>query len=85
MLFTAAKIGHLNPLPQGEVEAGTRVRNMVIQMEAEGFGHCTNHLECEAACPKQISTDFIAKMNRQLIGSMLGAKKPVSTRRASNE
>lgn len=80
MLFTSAKIGHLNILPQGEVEAAQRVRNMVVQMDAEGFGHCTNHLECEAACPKQISTNFIAMMNRQLFGSMLGAKKPIKAR-----
>jgi succinate dehydrogenase / fumarate reductase, iron-sulfur subunit len=85
MLFTSAKVGHLNILPQGEVEAAQRVRNMVVQMEVEGFGHCTNHLECEAACPKQISTDFIAQMNRQLFGSMLGAKKPVSARRTGND
>jgi len=85
MLFTSAKVGHLNILPQGEVEAAQRVRSMVVQMEVEGFGHCTNHLECEAACPKQISTDFIAQMNRQLFGSMLGAKKPVSARRTGND
>ncbi len=51
-------------LPHGRVESSDRVRNMVSQMEAEGFGHCTNHLECEAACPKQIGTEFIARMNR---------------------
>ncbi len=85
MLFTSAKIGHLNILPQGEVEAAQRVRNMVIQMDAEGFGHCTNHLECEAACPKQISTNFIAMMNRQLFGSMLGAKKAIKARSNKGE
>ncbi len=81
MLFTSAKIGHLNVLPQGKVEASERVRNMVAQMETEGFGHCTNHLECEAACPKQISTDFIARMNREFFASMLTAKKGVANRR----
>jgi len=84
MLFTAAKVGHLNILPQGGAEAADRVRNMVIQMDAEGFGHCTNHLECEAACPKQISTDFIAKMNRDFFGAMLGSKKAVSARKAGD-
>jgi len=63
MLFTAAKIGHLAALPQGEAEHSTRVVDMVLQMESEGFGACTNHLECEAACPKGISAQFIAEMN----------------------
>jgi succinate dehydrogenase / fumarate reductase iron-sulfur subunit len=80
MLFTSAKIGHLNVLPQGKVEASERVRNMVAQMEAEGFGHCTNHLECEAACPKQIGTEFIARMNRSYFGSMLTSRKNISSR-----
>lgn len=80
MLFTSAKIGHLNLLPQGQPEATDRVRNMVGQMEAEGFGHCTNHLECEAACPKEISTDFIARMNRQFMGSMISARENVAKR-----
>ena len=65
-LFTAAKIGHLALLPQGQVERLRRAQNMVNQMDHEGFGHCTNHLECEAACPKGISADFIALMNRDL-------------------
>ena len=80
MLFTSAKVGHLNVLPQGQVEAANRVRSMVSQMEAEGFGHCTNHLECEAACPKQISTEFIARMNREFLGSVLKSKKNQSSR-----
>lgn len=80
MLFTSAKIGHLNLLPQGAPEAEDRVRNMVAQMEAEGFGHCTNHLECEAACPKEISTDFIARMNRQFMGAMVTARETVPRR-----
>jgi len=58
MLFVAAKISHLGLLPQGQPERNDRVRKMVAQMDADGFGACTNHLECEAACPKQISTDF---------------------------
>ena len=85
MLFTSAKLGHLNVLPQGQVEASERVRNMVIQMEAEGFGHCSNHLECEAACPKQISTEFIARMNRDLFGSMLSSKKAIIRRQAGSK
>jgi succinate dehydrogenase / fumarate reductase, iron-sulfur subunit len=80
MLFTSAKIGHLNLLPQGAPEAHDRVRNMVAQMEAEGFGHCTNHLECEAACPKEISTDFIARMNRQFMGAMVASRGTVPRR-----
>lgn len=66
MLFTAAKVSHLGLLPQGEVEAARRVRAMVQQMDKEGFGNCTNHYECEAACPKGIKATFIARMNREL-------------------
>lgn len=80
MLFTSAKVGHLNLLPQGAPEARDRVRTMVAQMEAEGFGHCTNHLECEAACPKEISADFIARMNREFMGSMIAARSNVARR-----
>ena len=64
MLFTAAKVSHLALLPQGQPERWERVRKMVEQMDAEGFGTCTNHFECEAACPKEISVRFIAQMNR---------------------
>ncbi len=67
MLFVAAKVSHLAILPQGAVEAKTRVRGMVWQMDKEGFGNCTNQLECEAVCPKEISVDFIAKMNREFM------------------
>jgi succinate dehydrogenase / fumarate reductase iron-sulfur subunit len=67
MLFTAAKVSQLALLPQGKPERAARVQNMVAQMEREGFGSCTNHGECEAACPKGISLDFIAKMNRELL------------------
>ena len=65
MLFVAAKVGHLAHLPQGRVEAMPRVRNMLAQMDAEGFGNCTNYFECEAVCPKEISVRFIALLNRQ--------------------
>lgn len=67
MLFVAAKVGHLANLPQGKVEAMQRVRNMVDQMDKEGFGNCTNYFECEAVCPKEISVTFIAQMNREFI------------------
>ncbi|MEE8485869.1 MAG: succinate dehydrogenase/fumarate reductase iron-sulfur subunit [Acidimicrobiia bacterium] len=65
-LFTAAKIGHLSLLPQGQPERWTRVIAMVETME-EYFGSCTNHGECESACPKNISIDFIAMMNRDYV------------------
>ena len=65
MLFVAAKVSHLALLPQGQVERERRVKNMVRTMDDENFGNCTNHFECEAACPKEISVKFIAKMNRE--------------------
>jgi succinate dehydrogenase / fumarate reductase, iron-sulfur subunit len=64
MLFVAAKTTHLNLLPQGQPEKNRRVLGMVRQMDKEGFGNCTNQYECAAACPKEISEDFIAKLNR---------------------
>ena len=67
MLFTAAKLGHLNSLPQGQAERYDRAVLMVEQMDKEGFGGCTNYGECEAVCPKEISLDFIAAMNRDLL------------------
>jgi succinate dehydrogenase / fumarate reductase iron-sulfur subunit len=70
MLFTAAKVSHLAMLPQGRVEARQRVRNMIAQMDKEGFGNCTNYYECEAACPKEISVQFIAKMNREYMAAV---------------
>src|SRR5579883_3384093 len=71
MLFTAAKVSHLALLPQGDPERGQRVRNMVEQMDREGFGNCTNYYECEAACPKEISLSNIARMNRDYLGATL--------------
>jgi succinate dehydrogenase / fumarate reductase, iron-sulfur subunit len=71
MLFTAAKVSHLALLPQGQVEKAARVRKMVEQMDKEGFGNCTNYFECEAACPKEISVEFIAKMNREYLAASL--------------
>ncbi len=75
-LFTAANVSHLGLLPQGQPERFERVRRMVQQMDAEGFGHCTNHEECEAACPKEISIDFIARMNRDFLQAMVVARAP---------
>ena len=69
MLFTAAKVAHLGLLPQGQPERFQRVRNMVATMDAERFGHCTNHGACQNACPKGISVDYIAFLNRDLMRS----------------
>jgi succinate dehydrogenase / fumarate reductase iron-sulfur subunit len=71
MLFVAAKVSHLALLPQGQPERYTRARAMVQQMDAEGFGTCTNHGECEAACPKGITLENIARMNRDFIKASL--------------
>jgi len=67
MLFTAAKIVHLNSLPQGQPQRDERTADMVAQMSEEHFGSCTNHGECEAVCPKKIPLEFIGRMNRDLI------------------
>jgi succinate dehydrogenase / fumarate reductase iron-sulfur subunit len=69
-LFTAAKIAQLNILPQGEVERKVRTSNMVEQMEAEGFGDCSNHAECEAVCPKGISITSIAQMRKDYMAAV---------------
>lgn len=71
MLFTAAKVSHLALLPQGHPERRQRVRDMVEQMDREGFGTCTNYYECEAACPKEISVQFIAQLNREYLAACL--------------
>lgn len=71
MLFTSAKIDHLAALPQGRVEAKQRVRAMVAQMDKEGFGNCTNLRACEEACPKHISAENIARMNRAYLMATL--------------
>jgi succinate dehydrogenase / fumarate reductase iron-sulfur subunit len=67
MLFTAARVSHLARLPQGKPEAARRVCMMTEAMLREGFGHCGNHYECQAACPKGIKVQFIAKLNREFI------------------
>lgn len=74
MLFTAAKVSHLGLLPQGKVEATKRVKNMVAQMDKEGFGFCSNIQACEIECPKEISTENIARMNRNYLGAMLASE-----------
>jgi succinate dehydrogenase / fumarate reductase iron-sulfur subunit len=72
MLFVAAKMGHLHRLPQGQPERQQRALSMVARMDAEGFGNCTNHFECEAVCPKEISGRFISEMNRDYLRARLG-------------
>ena len=71
MLFAGAKVGHLAMLPQGQAERYRRVLGMVEQMDIEGFGGCTNFAECEAACPKEISIENIARMNRDFFKASL--------------
>ena len=70
-LFTSAKVGHLGLLPQGQPERYRRVLAMVDQMDLEGFGHCTLFGECQEACPKEISIDFITRMNRDYLTASL--------------
>nr|WP_143424272.1 succinate dehydrogenase/fumarate reductase iron-sulfur subunit [Geoanaerobacter pelophilus] len=65
MLYTSAKVAQLAALPQGKAEAAERVCNMTEAMQAAGFGNCSNHYECQAACPKGINVKFIAKLNRE--------------------
>jgi succinate dehydrogenase / fumarate reductase iron-sulfur subunit len=72
-LFVAAKIAHLGLLPQGQPERADRALSMVARMDAEGFGSCTNHEECEAACPKDIPATFIARMNADYLAAALAA------------
>ena len=74
MLFVAAKVAHLGLLPQGEPERDRRVLSMVAAMDAEGFGNCTNHYECEAACPKGISVANIARMNREYLRASIAER-----------
>ena len=74
MLFVAAKVSHLALLPQGQVERERRVLNMVATMDEEGFGNCTNTGSCEAACPKGITLDNIARMNREYARALFKSK-----------
>jgi succinate dehydrogenase / fumarate reductase iron-sulfur subunit len=71
MLFVSAKVSQLALLPQGKAERTERVLNMVEQMDAEGFGNCSNTYACEAECPKEISVTHIARMNREFLKANL--------------
>jgi succinate dehydrogenase / fumarate reductase iron-sulfur subunit len=75
MLFVSAKVSHLALLPQGKVEAKRRALGMVRQMDMEGFGMCSNVTACEAECPKEISVENIARLNREFIHASLTAQK----------
>lgn len=75
MLFVSAKVSHLALLPQGQVERENRVAAMVSQMDAEGFGYCSNTGACEAECPKQISLSHIARLNREYLKSKIGSER----------
>ena len=74
MLFVAAKVSQLAHLPQGQPERYLRVKAMVEQMDKEGFGNCTNQYECEAVCPKEVSVNFIAEMNRDYLRASIRGK-----------
>ena len=75
MLFVSAKVSQFALLPQGKVEAAERVQNMVSQMDEEGFGNCSNTGACEVECPKGISLDNIARMNREYLSASVSANK----------
>jgi succinate dehydrogenase / fumarate reductase iron-sulfur subunit len=72
MLFTGAKVAQLAVLPQGKVEAKERALAMIKAMQECGFGNCTNHYECQAACPKGIHVKFIARLNREYLRALIG-------------
>jgi succinate dehydrogenase / fumarate reductase, iron-sulfur subunit len=77
MLFVAAKVSHLAHVPQGQPEKAKRALAMVSKMDGLGFGNCRNHYECEAACPKEISVEHIAKLNREYgSAALLSAQNP---------
>jgi len=75
MLFTAAKVSHLALVPQGRIEAAQRAQRMVEQHDAEGFGRCSNITACEAECPKGISVEHIARLNREYLSATVGSDK----------
>lgn len=77
MLFVSAQVSRFALLPQGQPERNKRVLGMVRAMDAQGFGNCTNQYECEAVCPKEISADFIAKLNREYVAAAF--KESVTT------
>lgn len=73
MLFVSAKVSQMALLPQGKAERGKRVLDMVAKMDEEGFGHCTNTNECEAACPAEISVQNIARLNREYLKASIAS------------
>ncbi len=75
MLFTSAKISQLSLLPQGQAERKIRAEKMVAQMDSEGFGACTNTGACSAECPKEISMENIARMNREYLGAKITSSR----------
>jgi succinate dehydrogenase / fumarate reductase iron-sulfur subunit len=75
MLFVSAKISQLSMLPQGQVERAERAQKMVAQMDAEGFGACTNTGACSAECPKGIDLSNIARMNREFLSAKVGSQE----------
>ncbi|MEM9835197.1 MAG: succinate dehydrogenase/fumarate reductase iron-sulfur subunit [Bacteroidota bacterium] len=77
MLFTSAKVSHLAQIPQGKVEAAKRAQKMVAQHDAEGFGRCSNITACEAECPKGISVEHIARLNREYLAASIGSTQTV--------
>ncbi|MCF8234540.1 MAG: succinate dehydrogenase/fumarate reductase iron-sulfur subunit [Bacteroidales bacterium] len=77
MLFVAAKVSQFALLPQGRIEAKERVQKMVAKMDELGFGNCTNTYACEAECPKEISVEHIARMNREFFGAKVGGRKNI--------
>ncbi|MCF7668209.1 MAG: succinate dehydrogenase/fumarate reductase iron-sulfur subunit [Verrucomicrobia bacterium] len=85
MLFVAAKVSHLNLLPQGKPEKDRRVTNMIRTMDAEGFGNCTNIGACETACPKGVSLDFIAQMNRDYAKAIIKGQLLNASQTAAQE
>ena len=78
MLFTSAKVSHLAQLPQGQVERQKRVLAMIAQMDKEGFGQCSNVKACEAECPKDISVENIARLNREYLSAVFASDKAMS-------
>ena len=85
MLFVAAKVSHLGLLPQGQAERDARVLAMVQTMDGLGFGSCTNQYECSAACPKLISHDFIARLNRDYLAASFRTAFKTAAAGASGE
>lgn len=77
MLFVGAKVSQFALLPQGKVEAARRVQKMVAQMDEEGFGNCTNTGACEVECPKGISLENIARMNREYLNAKVGSEQKI--------